>query len=292
MQVLAKSNKFWHALGYAISKLAGLLLLVAAILKAQGLAFSPVNMFGIFVNQTLIVILISYEVLLGLWLLTGYRGQVSQLLAIFTFILFVIISGYQTMIGAATCNCMGTLDIQPITIFVIDIVFLIVLIFTYYYCTDTGRRLYHFLKDTLECVGIVSVFTVTMVSVIFVTNLLFGSLPEMISKLNNEPVSISPDVMMLAPGIAHSLDERTLVFSNNTDRIIKIVGATSDCLCDSQSNLPIIIGPHSMEEMKVVFRRTASIGQFTRTIIIYLDDQGIKAIPYRYTGITKEVLTN
>src|ERR1022692_2385622 len=112
-----------------ISRLLGLLLLIAAGLKVYGFGVDPVARMGIFSSPAFQFTVIAFEISLGLWLLSGIQPIGSWVAVLITFFGFAGASFYQGWIGQASCGCLGNkLSVNPWYMFVVDIAAVVTLI--------------------------------------------------------------------------------------------------------------------------------------------------------------------
>jgi hypothetical protein len=105
--------------------LVGLVLLAAAIAKIAALS-GPVDTLGW--PRELIVAGSAVELLLGGWLLSGAAIRLAHLAAIGIFLLFALLSAYQTIRGVPSCRCLGKLYVHPAWMLTFDLMTLAVLI--------------------------------------------------------------------------------------------------------------------------------------------------------------------
>jgi thiol-disulfide isomerase/thioredoxin len=97
------------------------LLLVAAILKASQLSKDPGSFF--FAGSRWVqVLLIAYELLLVIWLLSGVCLCWSRRIAIVTFIGFSCSAFFSAISRQASCGCFGQVQLNPWITFSIDAV--------------------------------------------------------------------------------------------------------------------------------------------------------------------------
>jgi hypothetical protein len=81
--------------GFAVvSVVLGLVLLTAAALKLSGMNVTALPRVGWFSTPRVQVAAATWEMVLGLWLLSGVRRPVAWLAAVGTFITFAGVSGY------------------------------------------------------------------------------------------------------------------------------------------------------------------------------------------------------
>ena len=72
----------------------------------------------------------EWELILGLWLLSGAYRFGAWLAALGTFSTFAAVSGYFGYIGVASCGCFGVIRTSPWTAFAVDAVAIALLVFS------------------------------------------------------------------------------------------------------------------------------------------------------------------
>src|SRR5205085_10267169 len=96
-----------------VPRVVGVLLLIAAGLKLYGLAVQPIASVGVFSAPEVQVALVNGEVLLRLWLLSGYQPVTAWLTALTAFGCFTGASYYMGWIGQTSCGCLGAVQFSP-----------------------------------------------------------------------------------------------------------------------------------------------------------------------------------
>ena len=88
--------------------IAGLVLIVASILKAHQLLTEPIlKTEGFWETWLFFVIQIPLEIGLGIWLLSGLFRKAAWLIGVISFGFFILVTAHKWMSGAATCGCFG-----------------------------------------------------------------------------------------------------------------------------------------------------------------------------------------
>ena len=111
--------------------LVGLVLLAAAGLKLSGLEVSPYAQFGWLSTSWVQLAAIEWELVLGIWLISGLYARVGTYAGVFTFLTFGIVSCYLGIVGQASCGCFGTVEISPWIAFAVDVLAIGVLLIGY-----------------------------------------------------------------------------------------------------------------------------------------------------------------
>jgi hypothetical protein len=111
-----------------VHKILAALLLIAAALKGHQLATEPVLGDGFLNSRWLLIVTVEFELLLGLWLLTGcwLRPTWAATLACFAF--FFGISLYRALSGQASCGCFGRVSVNPWYTAMLDLAIVIALL--------------------------------------------------------------------------------------------------------------------------------------------------------------------
>jgi methylamine utilization protein MauE len=108
------------ALGH-VTILVGLVLLVAAVLKGYELATEPVPETSLFTARWFLTGLVEFELMLGLWLVSGLHARASRSAALLSFTAFGIITLYKGVSGEASCGCFGKVEASPWHVLGLDI---------------------------------------------------------------------------------------------------------------------------------------------------------------------------
>lgn len=104
-----------------VRTLLGSLMLLAACLKAYQLATEPLATNQLFASRAFLCAWIPFEVLLGLWLITGVFPRVCRYLAIAGFAAFAVYSLRIALLGWRSCGCFGTVSVSPWFTFSLDV---------------------------------------------------------------------------------------------------------------------------------------------------------------------------
>lgn len=90
-----------------------LVLLTAAALKAHQLATSPVVETGLLSARWARILVVEFELTLGLWLLAGQFPRQTWRVAIACFMFFSTVSVFRALRGDASCTSLRSLSIRP-----------------------------------------------------------------------------------------------------------------------------------------------------------------------------------
>ncbi|OQY06880.1 MAG: hypothetical protein B6I25_03005 [Planctomycetales bacterium 4572_13] len=119
-----------------IVSLAGLLLIVAAVLKFHEMIATCVpswrdNPTGFWESYEFFLVQIPLEFALGVWLVSGLFRKASWIVGTLAFLGFIGVTISKIVTGAESCGCFGQITVNPrITLFVMDIpIFLMLVIF-------------------------------------------------------------------------------------------------------------------------------------------------------------------
>jgi hypothetical protein len=122
------NNQLQGSMGRWLFVIAGSLLIVAGLLKSNQL-FRDLGLQGKFLTNYLHVILgVTAEFVLGVWLLSGMFPVISRLFAIFAFGVFFLVSIDRALDGEISCGCFGNVAVTPWVTAVIDLVILTLLV--------------------------------------------------------------------------------------------------------------------------------------------------------------------
>ncbi len=101
---------------------AGLVLIVATVLKIHHLLTEPIISKGFWESWEFFLIQIPLELGLGIWLVCGLFKKAAWVAAVLSFGLFIVVTLQKGFIGAESCGCFGRVHVNPwVTLSVIDI---------------------------------------------------------------------------------------------------------------------------------------------------------------------------
>ncbi len=221
-----------------------LLLIAAAGLKFYGLGISAMPSVGLFAQPWVQLAVAEWELVLGLWLLSGSFPKASWFAAVGTFLTFAGVSGYLGFTGVASCGCLGVVAASPWWAFGIDAAVLAMLALArpmYQPATsaNSGRAT---LVGTVAVVLAIS----TAAGAWF-----FGSPEVALARLRGDSVTVSPEQLDLGVGPIATTLISSVEVHNWTDEPLRVYGGTSDCGCIATSDLPITIPPQETRAVSV-----------------------------------------
>jgi len=251
----------------------GILLLAAAALKIYGWSVSAVPPVGWFSTPSVQAIAIGWEILLGLWLLSGVALVGSWLAAIATFVLLAGISGYLGWIGQATCRCFGTIKASPWHAFGVDVSALVLL--------AVGQPKWQSAKPiergalwrsvTPAAYFVLGVGAV-IASLAGIGTWVYGSPEAALAHLRGELVVASPEYVDFGTGKPGEKLEAVVVIHNLSARPVRIYGGTSDCSCVVTRGLPVTIPSGESRRISVILIAPNSApGAYTREAWLLTD---------------------
>ncbi|MCR4412773.1 MAG: hypothetical protein NUV77_10155 [Thermoguttaceae bacterium] len=95
--------------------LVGVLLLTAAALKGHQLATEPMGWKGEFGSRWTSILVVEFELLLGLCLLAGICRRLIWVVALGCFVVFAAVSCCRGILGHSSCGCFGRVHVNPWT---------------------------------------------------------------------------------------------------------------------------------------------------------------------------------
>ena len=103
------TNWWFHIVRVAL----GLFLLVVAYQKAHGLVGDPFATDSFLSSPRLLVATIELEIVLGLWLLSGWLPRAVWMTTLAFFGILAAVSLYLALEGQQSCGCFGRVTVSP-----------------------------------------------------------------------------------------------------------------------------------------------------------------------------------
>jgi hypothetical protein len=257
-------------------------LLVAAGLKAHGLAVDPYASDSIFFTPRLQIATIEVEVFLGLWLLSGWSAHAARVTAVGFFALLASVSFYLALTGQRSCGCLGRVEVNPWLTFAFDVAVMAALaLFRPQPIHAPNQHTDTWFVGVLKTVaGAVAILV--LVSGVF---LLASDNPfDALARLRGESLTVEPSVSQLGDGVVREKRTFTIYLRNHTDRPIRVVGGTTTCACIATNDLPIVVPPHDAQPMEVQMIFKGGTGRFQQRFVLYTDDEQQKVVVARFSG--------
>jgi len=258
----------------------GSLLLVAAGMKLSGLNVAPYAQFGWLASANVQLIAVEWEILLGLWLWSGWYRFGSWIATVSTFIAFAGVSVYLGIIGQASCGCFGAINASPWMAFAIDFAAL-ALLFIGRPATASLRQLGTL--DRRQAIRVhlqlASATGVALVAVYVLANFLYGTPAAALARLRGEIISISPSHVDFGDGEPSTAIGSNVQVTNWSDRPIRLIGGTRDCNCNLTIGLPATILPRTSMSIPILLKTPQTApGEFTREAEFWTDHDSARKI--------------
>ena len=105
----------------AFQRVLGVVILVAAFLKAHQLATVPSLGEGLFHARWFNILVVEFELFFGIWLLFGLLPSLTWLTTVGCFTIFTLVSLYKAVSGEASCGCLGGVTVPPLVTMAFDL---------------------------------------------------------------------------------------------------------------------------------------------------------------------------
>jgi hypothetical protein len=258
----------------------GLLLIAAAGLKLYGLGVSAVPQVGWFAQPWVQLAVAEWELVLGLWLISGAAARLSWWAALFTFAAFAAVSGYLGSIGVASCGCFGTIQASPWWAFGVDVAALALLAVGCPRAENVSPGSIHrAMPEGLKWVGGAAALLVGLATV---ATLAYGSPAAALARLRGESLTVADPYLDFGTGKPGNKLEATATIRNWSDRPVRLIGGTSDCSCTALADLPLTVEPGGFARLQIQLNVPVTAqGQLTRTVFLYTDCPDQPAVSFR-----------
>jgi hypothetical protein len=229
--------------------------------------------------------ILQWEVVLGLWLVSGIYPLGSWLAALGTFGAFAVVSAYLGWIGQAVCGCFGSVEASPWHAFAVDVLVLVALAWAH---PDWHALREHWrLTPRRACWTALSFIAGTAVLLTLLAGLgvwMFGSIDAAMAHIRGERLSVRPSLVDLGSGAPGQSVETTVELLNRTGRPVRIIGGTSDCSCVTTKDLPVSLGPGESRLVSIRVGLPTTLGLFNRQAVFWTDDDQARTIVFPLIG--------
>jgi len=267
-----------------LSLVLGIFLLTTAALKAHGLTIDPLAQDSFLSSPRLLVATIEIEIIVGLWLLSGWWPRVAWLITLTFFAVLAGVSLYLALARQTSCGCFGEIPVNPWLTFALDL-------------TIIGALLLARPMDSLELpslaslpallkIGGGSAGLLALFSGFFLVA--FDNPIKALARLRGEPIAVVPSISQLGDGIHGEIRSFSVQLTNYTEGPICIIGGTANCSCIATDDLPLCVGAGETRSLNVRLVFRGSPGRFVHHFILYTDSREQPVVIARITGRVSE----
>jgi hypothetical protein len=239
----------------------GLVLLTAAGLKAWSLPRGISPSADWWLDPRLQLFVVEWEVVLGLWLVSGYRPVAGWLVAAVTFASFAGLSGFLGLRGVPSCGCFGASQTSPWWSFAVDVVALAVLARWRPQWAGFGGRIRAELNGSLPLAAAAGV--VAVVGLVTFTRLSPAS-DGLVARVRGDVLTVRQPVVDVGAGSPGEIREGTAELSNWSDRPVLVYGATTGCNYNIISDCPVTIPAGGSAQFRVKYKLAEAAGRSTQ----------------------------
>ncbi len=264
-----------------MSVLLGLLLLSTAILKLSGGAPASLNQNAILFSPPVRMLTIEAELLLGLWLVSGWQAGASRLAALAFFGLLAAVSLWLALEGQSSCGCFGRIPIHPWATLIFDLSAMssLAVFRPRLVSSDRGRM---GLKG-LMCAGIgASVLLSTVTAGLMAY--WHADFSTVLARLRGEPLTIEPAVFDIGAGVSGQGREFEIRVTNHSAYPVRIVGGPTKCPCAIADELPVTVPAGGTITLPMRAKFTGTVGIFRHEVLLYTDNPEQSAATARIMG--------
>jgi hypothetical protein len=258
----------------------GGLILAAAGMKAYALALDPLVQDWFLASPRLLIAVIEAEVLLGLWLLSGWSPRAGWVAALGFFAVMAGTSLYLAATGQTSCGCFGQVPVNPWLTFAVDLTAIGALVLFRPLC---GGRLApnawmsRLLRSAIGAIVLLSLLAGGAV-------LAFGDPLEALARMRGDSITVQPSVSDVGEGETGTERTFRIQLANHTDRPVRFVGGTTTCSCIATESLPLLLGERETKAIDVSVRFRGSPGRFQHTFVLLTDAEEQPAVVARFAG--------
>lgn len=256
----------------------GLLLLTAAALKAHALFIGPSTLDSLLFSPRLQIATIQVEIMLGLWLLSGWSQFACWMAALSFFGIMAGMSLYLALVGQSSCGCFGYIAVSPWLTFTLDVAAVGALVA----CRPAQDiHIGAWLSSLLKVAVGAALFGALLGGVFLLT---VDNPVETLSRLRGDSLTVEPNISQIGDGIAGEQRPFTIRLLNNTDRYVRVIGGTATCGCIATDDLPLTLAPGGSNSISVRVKFSGSPGLFRHRFLLYTDYTDQRTIIARFGG--------
>ena len=263
-------DRVWGLVSVTVTLLAASVLLVAV-----GLKFTHSRTPEAFWLPPMVrTVGLQVELLVGVWLLTGWARLTARLAAAALFLTLAGVSLTLALTGQRDCGCFGAVAVSPWATFALDTLCGIALL-----CTPP-RGWRADLRVSLTAVGGLALLTAAAIGV-----LTTPQATAVLARWSGDYVTLADATIDLGDAHAGTTRVARVVVRNASDTEVEVLGGHVACSCMALSALrfPVPAGGEATVEIEVTYK--GSEGRFTHGFELFVDRGQRRTLAGQITGI-------
>jgi hypothetical protein len=240
------------------------MLLTSAVAKLSGSPVTPYPQHGWLTHPTARLLVVEWECVLGVWLLSGVGRTAAWAAAGATFAAFAWVSAATGLAGQASCGCFGAVPTSPWVVFGLDLVVLVSLLIV---------------RPPLGAVraGLPRLLSVrATAAAALVAAALLGVASSRVGDrvrvgLHGGVVTVEQAVVEFGTHRPGEARFAPVTLTNHSDRPVRLVGGTIDCFCDVTPDLPLRLEPGERGTFRVRVNPSSGSGLYQRPVHVWTD---------------------
>jgi Protein of unknown function (DUF1573) len=222
---------------------------------------------------------LSFELLLGVWLLSSYQRRAALIALLSAFLVFTIVNSLAVYFGSVSCGCLGNLKTSPVNMLIFDLVALVFL------AVVTARSSINVADcSQFAYFAVNAVISISVMSLVIVY--LYGSSSAMMSKFRANAIYIENREVDFGELSRSTTTEKLVRVINNSGRTFRLIGGSSDCSCTLLDSLPLEIPDGESRQFKIFLNAPEQEGMFVKQVSLWTDLPNYQALPLRLYGRT------
>lgn len=260
---------------------------MAAGLKIHALAVDPLSQDGFVTSPWLHLAMLEVELLMGLWLISGFEARKAWRVALVLFLGLSAISLYQGLTGQASCGCFGKVQVNPWITFSVDTA-AVVLLFRFKPCPTVvipADNPTNALSQLFSFSGQTSIAVIVLLTLVATGFLLFSDDPALaLAKIRGETLCVDPSVVDVGTGEEGATRLVPVSLYNYGHLPVQVQGGNVSCVCMTLNDLPVTVPAKSRVTVHIEVKFKGTAGRFTHSFKFFHAGNEQSAVG-RFTGI-------
>jgi hypothetical protein len=271
-----------------LSCVLGTLLLVTAGLKFEALGVVPLSRDPLLSSPRMIVAAIEIEVILGIWLVSGYAQRMAWVGALIFFAGAGGVSLFAGTTGQRACPCFGRLGSTfagSVWLATAIDLFAVAALLRFRPTLCGGNSVTPAWRERLSAGSLVAFALLAGLAVTI-------NPPRALIKYRGDDVAIEPETISIGRGPSGETTDVDFRLVNLGDKPVSILGVSARCPCVRLDNLPLTVQPGQVRTVTARAAWTGGEGSFHRRFVLYTDSERQPTVVGRLVGYARDVDRN
>jgi len=232
---------------------------------------------------------IQTEILIGLWLVSGWWEKLSRIALLALLAIFFGASLAMVIQGRSTCGCLGAASVSPVWMLVFDLASVLVVSLSSASGQEADSNSLGAIDIQRDGRWLFGRLGLTVVLAASFGAMSVGLAPAIASTLSfvgnrSQSLRFEPSVIDAGQGEAGQWKAISVRLENKSNEPIRLIGGKENCNCKTIRALPLTVQPNGHEAFEILVKLGATSGLQSGSFWLLTDNQNQRSVHGTWKG--------